>query len=213
LVDLMRHKDLITRYSTLRTISEFVEKDEKVQLDYNLIHDLIAPEIVQMIEHVSIPHLVWPLLKTLSTVMERIQYQSTFEPFKHIRNMNFKKLLEKDDPIVIQGMIEVFKKIIVAVPFGTPIDYVFDASFHFLKLILPKIQSTETIELAFWKFLIKELPPQNDQLKKQYAGLLQEYYPKFSNFDDALQICEALAIVDEYLLLLHELPFEYPFVT
>jgi hypothetical protein len=204
----MKHKDLITRYSTLRTISEFVEKDEKVQLDYNLIHDLIAPEIVNLVEQLSIPHLVWPLLKTLSTVMERIQYQSSFEPFKHIRNMNFKKLLEKDDPIVIQGMIEVFKKIIVAVPFGTPIDYVFDAAYHFLKLILPKIQSSETTELAFWKFLVKELRSENHELLKNYASLLMDYYPKFSNFEDGAQICEALAIVDEYLLLLKELPFK-----
>lgn len=204
----MRHKDLITRYSTLRTISEFVEKDERVQLDYNLIHDLIAPEIVQMVEHVSIPHLIWPLLKTLSTVMERVQYQSSFVPFKHIGSMNFKKLLEKDDSTVIQGMIEVFKKIIVAIPFGTPIDYVFDAAFHFLKLILPKIQSSETTELAFWKFLVKELPTQNRELMQNYATLLQDYYPKFSNFDDGHQICEALAIVDEYLLLLKELPFK-----
>lgn len=206
----MKHRDLITRYSTLRTISEFVDKDDKIQLDYNLIHDLIAPEIVGIIETISIPHLVWPLLRTLSAVMERIQYQSSFEPFKHIGTMNFKKLLEKDDPIVRQGMVEVFKKIIVAVPFGTPINYVFDAAFHFLSLLLPKIEGTDTVELSFWNFLVKEVSinDQNQELLKKYASLLQQYYPKFGNFDDAHQRCDLLAIVDEYLLLMRELPFE-----
>lgn len=175
-----------------------------------MIHDLIAPEIVGIIGTISIPHLIWPLLKTLSTVMERIQYQSSFEPFKHIGTMNFKKLLEKDDPIVRQGMVEVFKKIIVAVPFGTPINYVFEAAFHFLSLILPKIEGSDTVELSFWKFLVKEISmnDQNQQLLKNFAGLLQQYYPRFSNFEDVHQRCEILTVIDEYFLLMKELPFE-----
>lgn len=206
----MNHKDLITRYSTLRTISEFVEKDTSVQLNYTMIHDLIAPAIVQMCEHVSIPHLIWPLLKTLSLVMERVQGQNSFVPFKHIQNMNFKKLLQKDDATVRHGMIEVLRKIIVAVPFGSPIHYAFEAAYDFLCLIVPKIEAGETEELTFWKFIIKEYSPtsENQALTKKYADLLQQYYPRFSNFTDPGQICEALAIVDEYYLLLKELPFK-----
>jgi hypothetical protein len=107
-------------------------------------------------------------------------------------------------------MIEVFKKIIVAVPFGTPINYVFEAAYHFLALLLPKIEGSDTTELAFWKFLVKEisLNDQNRAIVQNYAQILQRYYPKFNSFDDAAQRSEILSVVDEYLLLLRELPFE-----
>jgi hypothetical protein len=206
----MNHKDLITKYATLKTISEFIDRDTQLTLNYHMIHDLILPATVQMCEHVTNSHLIWPLLKTVATVMERIQYQDSFEPFKHIQSLNFNKLLSSNNATIKDGIIEIFKRVIVAVPFGRELDYVFDSGLAFFKLCLPKMEAGEVKELVFWKFLIKEITmsERNRELVGGYAKLLSDYYPRFSNFEDPNQINESLALVDEYLLLLRELPFE-----
>ena len=216
LIDLLNNKDLITRYAALRTLCEFIEKDEKAEMNYQYIHNAIAPAIVQVCDCVSTPHLIWPLLRSLSTVMERIQSQegSTFEPFKNIQGLNFQNLLSKDDPTVRQGMIDVFKTVIVSVPPGAPIFYVYETAANFLRMILPKVVGTDTTEISFWKFLIKEIPQNSpEQLLKQYAALLFEYQSKLNHFDDPSQICETLSLVDEYFILLRELPFRYINIT
>lgn len=206
----MNNKDIITKYTTLRTISEFIARDTQLNLNYNLIHDLILPATVQMCEQVSNSHLIWPLLKTAATVMERIQYQDSFEPFKHIQSLNFAKLLASNNATIKDGIVEIFKRLIVAVPFGRELNYVFESGLGFLRLCLPKMEAGEVKELVFWKFLVKEITVSNSnaELIGGYARLLSDYYPRFSNFEDPNQINESLALVDEYLLLLHELPFE-----
>lgn len=215
LVQLLHHKDFITRYAALRTLCEFIEKDAKGDLNYQAIHDAIAPAIVQVCETVNTPHLVWPLLRTLSTVMERIQEQAGgFEPFKNIQGIDFQKLLSKDDPTIRQGMINVFRTVVVSVPFGAPIPYIFQSALHFLRIILPKIEGTDTVELAFWRFMVKEIPHSLPKdILAGYAQLLTDYQARFVHFEDPSQVAEILAIVDEYFLLLRELPFRYRMLT
>ncbi len=209
LVQLLNHRDFISRYAALRTLCEFIEKDTKGDLNYQAIHNAIAPAIVQVCETVNTPHLIWPLLRTLSTVMERIQDQDGgFEPFKNIQGIDLQKLLAKDDPTIRQGMINLFRTVIVSVPFGAPIPYIFQTALIFLRIILPKIEGSDTIELAFWRFIVKEIPQDlPKEILAGYAQLLSEYQARFIHFEDPTQVVEILTIVDEYYLLLRELPF------
>ena len=111
-------------------------------------------------------------------------------------------------------MINVFRTIVVSVPFGASIPYIFQTALNFLRIILPKIEGTDTVELAFWRFIIKEIPQDlPNVILAGYAQLLSDYQARFLHFEDPSQVAEILAIVDEYYLLLKELPFRYRILT
>lgn len=203
LCELMASTDIVTKYSSITAMKKIVKLSKDDALPLADILNSAMPAVLYICDRVSQPQLVWPVITILTNVMEKCS-SSGIQSALMIERLNMDKLLEKNDKLIRSALIEMFKTIVVAAPFGSPMPSIFNMSLRFLQMSLPKIEEYDTEELAFWHFVAKELSkiPEHEAVIATHFQMLNSMLPAaVERMEDSLQLQLIVNILEESVLL------------
>ena len=204
LCKLMSSNDIVTKYSCITALKKIIKLERENKLPLVEILSSVIPAILYICDKVNQPQLVWPVITILSNIMEKSSLGSGLQTMELIGKLNLDKLLEKNDKLIRSALIEMFKTIIVSVPFGTPLPGIFEMSLRFLNMALPKIEEYDTEELAFWFFITKEIAPIPEHqatITKLFMMLNSLLGEAAVRMEDSLQLQFLVSILDESVML------------
>ena len=201
---LLSNEDLVTQYGAVAALKRIVKLDRENTLPLTDLLGVLVSAVIRLCEKVSQPNLLWPVLSILTNVMEKLSISGDSAALELLGRLNLERLLENNDMLIRSALIDMFKAAVIAVPFGTPLPAIFEASLRFLSIVLPRIETYETEQLSFWHFVVKEMPnhPLMDQAKGQHFSLLNSALPHaLQKLTDPTQVDLLLNVLEESLLL------------
>lgn len=204
LCELMASDDIVTKYSCISALKKIIKLEKEDKLPLMDILECVVPAILFLCDNLNHPQLIWPVISILTNIMDKSKLAGQNKTMELLEKINMNKLLEKNDKLIRSALIDMFKTIIVAAPFGTPLPAIFEVSLRFLTLALPKIEEYDTEELAFWHFFSKELTliPEHAQIVAKHFTFVNEMIPAASQkMDDSMQLDFLASVIDESLLL------------
>jgi hypothetical protein len=204
LCELLNHPDIVTVYAALVALKKIIKADREHHLSLEPILEKVMPAILKVSQLVTLPNLLWPALSILTNIMEQLHLQGGPAALDLLGNLDLAKLMERNDALVRSVLIDIFETTIISVPFGTPLPVIFDTAFRFLAITLPHIESEDTEQLVFWKFLVKEFPsqPSMQSAKQKHFELLNAAIPSaLKKLQEPLQVEFLVGLVHESLLL------------
>lgn len=217
LCELMASNDIVTKYSCISALKKIIKLEKEDKLPLMDILACVVPAILYICDNLNNPQLIWPVISILTNIMDKSKLSAQNQTVEMLEKINMDKLLEKNDKLIRSALIDMFKTIIVAAPFGTPLPAIFEVSLRFLTLALPKIEQYDTEELAFWHFFSKEITsvPEHAKVIAKHFAFANTMIPVASQkMDDSMQLDFLASVVDECLLLdSQQINFEYAFLT
>ena len=148
-------QDRVVQYEALMCIKALAQglDEEKVEVQWTLILEQVAPTIVQLLENFQRANIVWPLLQLLSKLIQKCQYQSIDSIRLSFEKANFMHLMSTTSELLVGALYEMLKSLIVCFPPHTPMLHIFTMGFT---LVINNLKSTNTGVFKLWYFLLQE---------------------------------------------------------
>lgn len=128
-------KDKIINYECIICLRNLIKKGESA-LNLNAIIAQMAPLTIKLMQEISHPNIIYNLIDFLNTLIEKLQFQCPEIILTSIKENSFQNLFENNNEIVVMGLSDMFKNLLVSAPQKIQIFEIYSSAIIFIEKTL-----------------------------------------------------------------------------
>jgi hypothetical protein len=199
------------QFEVLKALAPFIEDTGAEELDFAKAYQEILPIMMKVIGQIKNVDHIYHMITTIDKILVKLIQSQSFDPDLHVQCLNPKILLAEYNFLNCGAIFKILKHIITTFEFGTEMPQIYFKGMEVLNHVLPHIMKEEDLCIySFWFFITKEVPKTdtNKAIIQELVNMVNNHIDFFSNNRGVLENDKILSIIDETLLINHELPFK-----
>lgn len=128
-------KDKMINYECIICLRNLIKKSQSA-LNLNVIISQMAPLTITLMQEINHPNVIYNLIDFLNTLIEKLQFQCPEIILASIKTNSFQNLFENTNEIVLMGLSDMFKNLLVSAPQRTQIFEVYSSAIIFIEKTL-----------------------------------------------------------------------------
>ena len=128
-------KDLAIRYQCLMCI-QAICKRKTMTLNYAKLFEELTPIILDMLNSLFSPKILFPLISFITTLMEKAQKTNPQYIIEAFKKSNIQLLLNKDNDLIRGAVIDMFKTLLTSFPEKTKITEIYAIVLNYIDLLM-----------------------------------------------------------------------------
>jgi hypothetical protein len=128
-------KDKMINYECLICLRNLIKKCDS-EFNPNVMIGELAPLAINLMQEMNHPNIIFNLIDFLNTLIEKLQFQCPEIILASIKTNSFQMLFENTNEIVILGLSDMFKNLLVSSPQKNQIFEVYSSAIIFIEKTL-----------------------------------------------------------------------------
>ncbi len=116
----------VIRYECCMCLKAILKSDKEIEMNFIMLSDDLIPIIIDLLERFKNPQAVWGLIELIKLLFTRSQHAIKDDNLVgQLQNQNILNMAKLDDQLLRPAIIDMFKTVIAAFPYGTVLTSIF----------------------------------------------------------------------------------------
>lgn len=196
-------EDIAIKFTVIECLTEIIKTDYEIELDYNAILSNCIRIVVDLLEQLSNPNLIWQISYFIGNLLDKCKSSPNLSEFNKLNDLELEKIIMNNPNLMTSVFSEIFRKILVTSPNPS---FIFPLCFRYLTFSFNSL-NMDSIEivLKFWLTLLRET---DEARSKDDQMIISELFKIFESkfeylwgFSDKEEVFSNLLIILEETLM------------
>lgn len=196
-------EDIAIKFTVIECLTEIIKTDYEIELDYNTILCNCIKIVVDLLEKLSNPNLIWQISFFIGNLLDKCKSSPNLSEFNKLNELELEKIITNNPNLMTSVFSEIFRKILVTSPNPS---FIFPLCFRYLTFSFNSLNMDNIeIVLKFWLTLLRET---DEARSKEDQMIISELFKIFESkfeylwgFSDKEEVFSRLLIILEETLM------------